>query len=146
MLLLCGPVLTSTCFNRWPSACCHNLVQTLLVKRSSPPCRQGSPCQTLYFFCSVGKAPSLSILHAQLNVTFAPQPEGSTDTVMLVSSATTARWKKGAATQALQAAESFRIARVRSTNLRRAPPSDYRFEERGGLTKGARDTVLDELS
>jgi len=75
----------------------------------------------------------------------AAQPAGSTDAVMLVSSASSTRWKKGAESGVRQAAESFRVVRTRNTALRRAPPSDFRFEERGGLTKGKRDTVLDEL-
>ncbi|KAL1522733.1 hypothetical protein AB1Y20_017707 [Prymnesium parvum] len=74
------------------------------------------------------------------------QPEGSTDAVMLVSSASSLRWRKGAESQVRRAAESFRIVSARSSNIRRAASSDFRFEERGGLAKGARDTVLDELN
>lgn len=74
------------------------------------------------------------------------QPPGAADAVMLVSSASATRWKKGAESQAREAAQSFRVAGVRKTNLARAPTSDYRFEERGGLTQGASDSVLSELS
>ena len=57
----------------------------------------------------------------------AVQPAGSSDAVMLVASATTARWKKsGADAPARQAAESFRIAGTRPTKNPRAPSADYR--------------------
>jgi len=62
----------------------------------------------------------------------AVQPEGSSDTVMLVASATAARWKKsGADAPARQAAESFRITGTRPTQNPRAPSSDYRFGTEG---------------
>ena len=73
------------------------------------------------------------------------QPKGSADAVMLVSSTTSTRWKKGAEAGARQAAESFRVERTRATSNPRAPSSDYRFEERGGLVKGMGDTVQDQL-
>ena len=69
------------------------------------------------------------------------QPKGSNDAVMLVSSATSARWKKGSEAGARQAAQSFRITRTRATQNPRAFSSDYRFEERGGLAKSAGDTT-----
>jgi len=76
----------------------------------------------------------------------AVQPQGSSDAVMLVSSATASRWKKSGADAAVrQVAESFRCVRTRSTSTARAASSDYRFEERGGLLKGAGDTVQDQL-
>ena len=62
----------------------------------------------------------------------AVQPAGSSDAVMLVASATTARWKKsGADAPARQAAESFRIAGTRPTRNPRAPSSDYRYGTEG---------------
>ena len=77
----------------------------------------------------------------------AVQPKGSGDAVMLVSSATATRWKKGGADAAArQAAESFRVVKTRATQNLRAAASDYRFEERGGLLKGSGDTVQDQLS
>ena len=70
------------------------------------------------------------------------QPKGSSDCVMLVSSATSSRWKKsGAAAAARQAAESFRVVSTRATKNSRAAATDYRFQERGGLVKGTGDTV-----
>ena len=69
------------------------------------------------------------------------------DAVMLVSSATATRWRKmGADAAARQAAESFRVVKTRATTNKRAPNSDYRYEERGGLVKGSGDTVQDQLS
>jgi len=62
----------------------------------------------------------------------AVQPEGSSDVVMLVSGSTAAQWKK--AEPALrQMLTTFRVARVRPTNIQRKKASDYRFEEQGGL-------------
>lgn len=75
----------------------------------------------------------------------AVQPSGSSDAIMLLSSTTASRWKKGAEAGARQAAESFRIVGTRATKNARAAASDYRFEERGGLTKGTADTVQDLL-
>lgn len=74
------------------------------------------------------------------------QPKGSTDAIMLVSSATSSRWKKGAEASARQAAQSFRVTRTRATQNPRAFSSDYRFEERGGLSKSAGDTVQDQIN
>ena len=72
----------------------------------------------------------------------AVQPKGSSDAVMLVSSATASRWRKGGADAAArQAAESFRVVSTRATKNARAAASDYRFQERGGLVKGTGDTV-----
>ena len=60
------------------------------------------------------------------------QPEGSSDAIMLVSSATSARWKKsGSDARARQAADSFRVAGTRTTKNPRAPSSDYRFGTEG---------------
>lgn len=62
----------------------------------------------------------------------ATQPNGSNDVIMLVSTSTTARWKKSGADQsARQAAESFRIVGIRTTNAARAPSADYRFGTEG---------------
>jgi hypothetical protein len=62
----------------------------------------------------------------------ATQPNGSNDAIMLVSTSTTARWKKSGADQsARQAAESFRIVGTRTTNAARAPSADYRFGTEG---------------
>ena len=73
------------------------------------------------------------------------QPKGSGDAVMLVSSATTSRWKKGAEAGARQAADSFRVVRTRPTGNSRTSSADYRFEERGGVIKGSGDTVQDQM-
>ena len=74
------------------------------------------------------------------------QPKGSNDAIMLVSSATSVRWKKGAEAGARQAAQSFRMTRTRPTKNPRAFSSDYRFEERGGLTKSAGDTTQELIN
>ena len=78
----------------------------------------------------------------------AVQPSGSKDAVMLVSSTTSPRWKKGADVNARKAADSFRVARTRATGGARAAASDYRYENRGGLVEGSQgkaDTVRDLL-
>ena len=49
----------------------------------------------------------------------------------------------GAEAGGRQAAESFRVVRTRTTSNARAAASDYRFEERGGLTKVTGDTTQD---
>ena len=74
------------------------------------------------------------------------QPTGSMDAVMLLSSATSSRWKKGAEASARQAAQSFRVTRTRTTQNPRAFSSDYRFEERGGLTRSEGDTTADLIN
>ena len=71
----------------------------------------------------------------------AVQPKGSRDVVMLVSSATSSRWKKGVDLAAQQVAESFRVVSTRATTNTRAAATDYRFPERGGLVKGTGDTT-----
>jgi hypothetical protein len=77
----------------------------------------------------------------------AVQPQGSNDAVMLVSSATSSRWKKGADASARQAAESFRVASTRSTTIRREPSSDYRYgtEGRSNVEKATPVDTLDGL-
>ena len=60
----------------------------------------------------------------------AVQPEGSTDIVMLVSSVSAAKWKKGGEADVRQSAESFRIERVRPSKLSRSSDNDYRYASR----------------
>ena len=68
------------------------------------------------------------------------QPEGSTDVVMLVGGATSSQWKKSESSMR-KMASSFRIARIRPTNILRKSKSDYRFEVQGGL-KEREDAVF----
>jgi len=71
----------------------------------------------------------------------AVQPEGAADVVMLVGGCTASSWKK--AEPALrQMASSFRIARVRPTNILRKAKNDYRFEDQGGLNERKDDSVF----
>lgn len=78
-------------------------------------------------------------------VVAALQPNGSRDAVMLVSSATTARWKKsGAAASAQQAAETFRVVGTRPTRALRAANADYRFGTEGQSNVERRSNVEGE--
>ena len=58
------------------------------------------------------------------------QVPGSSDVVMLVSSVSAARWKKGGEADARLAAESLRITRSRPTSLQRSNDNDYRYNSR----------------
>jgi len=68
------------------------------------------------------------------------QPEGSSDVVMLVGGSTVGQWKK-AETNLRSMADTFRIARVRPTSIKRKAKNDYRFENQGGLNEKASDSV-----
>jgi len=68
------------------------------------------------------------------------QPEGSNDVVMLVGGSTVSQWKK-AEPNLRSMASTFRIARVRPTNIKRKAKNDYRFENQGGLNERTSDSV-----
>lgn len=59
------------------------------------------------------------------------QPEGSTDVLMLLSSVSALKWKKGGEDEVRRMAESFRIASVRPSKLLRSSDNDYRYASRG---------------
>lgn len=70
----------------------------------------------------------------------AVQPQGAGDVVMLVGGSTLGNWKK-AEPQLRAMASSLRIARTRSTNIKRKAKNDYRFEDQGGLNERTDDSV-----
>ena len=70
----------------------------------------------------------------------AVQAEGSPDVVMLVGSSTAGAWKKVEPAQK-RMADSFKIARVRKTNIQRKNKADYRFEEQGGMLERTENSV-----
>jgi hypothetical protein len=67
----------------------------------------------------------------------AVQPPGSTDALVIVSSAPAARWKSGGEALARAATASFRVDGTRPTKIPVVPSSDCRFERMGGLLEGS---------
>jgi hypothetical protein len=63
----------------------------------------------------------------------AVQPAGSSDALLIVSSAPVSRWKDGGEKLSRSATSSFRIAQTRKTSVKPVPSSDVRFERMGGL-------------
>jgi hypothetical protein len=63
----------------------------------------------------------------------AVQPKGSTDALLIVSSAPVGKWKDGVEQLARSATSSFRVAETRPTSIKPVPSSDVRFERLGGL-------------
>ena len=59
---------------------------------------------------------------------------------MLVGGSTVGQWKK-AEPNLRSMASTFRIARVRPTNIARKSKNDYRFENQGGLNERTSDSV-----
>ena len=76
----------------------------------------------------------------------ATQAEGSPDVLVLVASASEARWNQGGADAARRVASSFRVDGTRPTKLRAEPASDYRFEEQGGVRLPKIENPLDGFS
>lgn len=68
------------------------------------------------------------------------QPEGSTDVVMLVGGGTASQWRSCEGS-IRKMASSFRIAKIRPTNIKRKAKNDYRFEDQGGLNERGSDSV-----
>lgn len=64
-------------------------------------------------------------------VVSAVQPAGTSEVVLLVSSAPSAAWKKGGEAEARKSAASFRVA-TRPTELKQEPSADYRFGKSSG--------------
>ena len=76
----------------------------------------------------------------------ATQAEGSPDVLVLVASASEARWNQGGADAARRVASTFRVDGTRPTKLRAEPASDYRFEEQGGVRLPKIENPLDGFS
>ena len=79
---------------------------------------------------------------ARVAVVAAP---GSPDALLLVASASEARWKSGGAATAAAVAATFRVDATRPTKLAGAA-TDYRFEDRGGLRLPEIQNPLDGFS
>ena len=76
----------------------------------------------------------------------ATQAEGSPDVLVLVASASEARWNQGGADAARRVASTFRVDGTRPTKLKAEPASDYRFEEQGGVRLPKIENPLDGFS
>ena len=66
-------------------------------------------------------------------VVAATTAEGSGDVLLLVSSASEARWASGGEAAARAVSQSFRVAAAKATKLKYNAESDYRFEAQGGV-------------
>jgi len=66
-------------------------------------------------------------------VVAATTAEGSGDVLLLVSSASEARWASGGEASARAVSQSFRVAAAKATKLKYNAESDYRFEAQGGV-------------
>ena len=60
------------------------------------------------------------------------------------ASSTSGTWKK-AEPSLRKMSTSFRIERVRPTNIKRKAKADYRFEDQGGLNERTTDSVIVSL-
>lgn len=76
----------------------------------------------------------------------ATSAQGSPDVLVLVASASAARWGQGGAEAARKVASTFRVDGVRPTKLRAEPASDYRFEQQGGMRLPVIENPLDGFS
>merc|ERR1711892_176747 len=60
----------------------------------------------------------------------AVQPAGSEVVIMLVSTVSSARWKKGGDVDSRASAASFRVTQVRPSRLQPSSDNDYRYASR----------------
>eukprot|EP00629_Pelagomonadales_sp_RCC1024_P003912 CAMPEP_0119269054 /NCGR_PEP_ID=MMETSP1329-20130426/6605_1 /TAXON_ID=114041 /ORGANISM="Genus nov. species nov., Strain RCC1024" /LENGTH=271 /DNA_ID=CAMNT_0007269041 /DNA_START=317 /DNA_END=1128 /DNA_ORIENTATION=- len=81
-------------------------------------------------FSAITPGGSLTPRRAVLAAATAP---GSSDVLVLVSSASESRWNAGGEAAARAVSKTFRVAGTRPTKLKADRSSDYRFEEQGGL-------------